>query len=377
MRWRNRFYDLLTARIARPEFRRWASRIPLLRPAGRASAAALFDLCAGFVYTQTLLACVRLDVFRMVYERPRTPGEVARLAGLSTQAADTLLRSAAALGLLRTRGDGTFGLGLRGAALIDNPGVCAMIEHNALLYRDIADPVDFLRRTTPDGDLARFWRYVAQGDDSRLEASDTAAYSRLMTVSQEMVAEEVFSAVSLEGRRKLLDVGGGHGAFALAAARAWPGLTVSVFDLPGVVPGAAAAAREAGIQRFVCHEGDFVRDPLPEGADVISLVRILHDHDDQVVLRLLQEAARVLPEGGMVIVAEPMRGEGAEARVADAYFGFYLRGMGRGRARSVDEISALLGRAGFSDVQRKSTKVPLIASVLTGKCAGKRQKKLT
>ncbi len=73
-----------------------------------------------------------------------------------------------------------------------------------------------------------------------------------------------------------------------------------------------------------------MRDPLPEGADVITLVRVLHDHDDQVVLRLLSEAARVLSEGGTLVVAEPMRGPGAEARVADAYFGFYLRGMGRG-----------------------------------------------
>ncbi len=88
MRWRDRFFDFITARIARPEFRARASANPFLRPVGRANAAALFDLCAGFVYTQTLLTCVRLDVLRMVYERPRTPGEVARLANIPTQGAD-------------------------------------------------------------------------------------------------------------------------------------------------------------------------------------------------------------------------------------------------------------------------------------------------
>jgi demethylspheroidene O-methyltransferase len=377
MRWRDRFTDFVASRIARPEFRTRASRNPLMRPVGRSSAAAVFDLCAGFVYTQTLLACVRLDVLRMVHDRPRTPGEVARLAGISTQAADMLMRAAASLQLLHARGDGTFGLGFKGAALIDNPGVCAMIEHNALLYRDLADPIEFLRRTPPNGELARFWGYAAQGDDSFLQAAETAAYSRLMTVSQEMVAEEVLGAVSFEHHRRLLDVGGGHGAFALAVARAWPRMSVAVFDLPSVVAGAAAAARAAGIDRLRCHEGDFVRDPLPEGADVISLVRVLHDHDDRVVQRLLQEAARVLPPGGMVIVAEPMRGGGAQARVADAYFGFYLRGMGRGRVRGAEEIADLMARAGFTAVQRKSTKVPLVASVLMGKRANKCQKKLT
>lgn len=369
MRWRNRFYDAVTARIARAQFRTRAGGNPLLRPVGRASAAALFDLCAGFVYTQTLLACLRLDVLRMVYERPRTPGEVARLAGLSTQAADILLRAAAALELLRARGDGTYGLGLKGAALIDNPGVCAMIEHNALLYRDIADPVEFLRRAPADGELARFWGYAAEGEDAQLQPDQTAAYSRLMTVSQEMIAEEVLAAVSFAQCRRLLDVGGGHGAFAMAVARAWPGMAIAVFDLPGVVRGAVTASRAAGIDRLTCHEGDFVRDPLPLGADVISLVRVLHDHDDQVVLRLLEEAARVLPRNGMLVIAEPMRGNGAEARMADAYFGFYLRGMGRGRIRSAEEIAAVVARAGFVEVQRRSTKVPLVASVLTARCA--------
>ncbi len=111
--------------------------------------------------------------------------------------------------------------------------------------RDIADPVAFLRRVPPDGELARFWGYSATGTDASLSPAETSAYSHLMAVSQAMVAEEVLAAVSFDGRAKLLDVGGGHGAFALAVARALPALTVAVFDLPGVVQGATAAARAA------------------------------------------------------------------------------------------------------------------------------------
>ena len=370
MPWRDRFYEFVTTRIARRSFRAWAARSVFLSPFARASAGTLFDLCAGFTYTQTLLACCRLDVFARVHERPRTPGEMARLTGLSTQAAELLMRAAASLDLLRARADGTYGLGLQGAALIENPGVLAMIEHNALLYRDLSDPVAALRQARPTGELARFWGYTADGHDALLASKTTDAYSQLMAVSQEMVADEVLDVISFADARRLLDVGGGHGAFACAVARRWPHLSVGVFDLPAVAQAAAAAARAAGVEDFLACEGDFVTDQLPEGADVISLVRVLHDHDDTVVLRLLERVRCALPANGTVVIAEPMRAKrGAAARAMDAYFGFYLRGMGRGRIRSVDEIASLMQRAGFVECRAKRTKVPLIASVLVGKCA--------
>ena len=61
------FYDRL---LASPRFRQFATRFPLTRPMARRRVRALFDLCAGFVYTQTLLACVRLRVFEILRDGP-------------------------------------------------------------------------------------------------------------------------------------------------------------------------------------------------------------------------------------------------------------------------------------------------------------------
>ena len=73
---------------------------------------------------------------------------------------------------------------------------------------------------------------------------------------------------------------------------------------------------------------------LPAGADLITLVRVLHDHDDQPAMALLRAVRRALPRGGRVVLAEPMTGVRGAIPGTEAYFAFYLLAMGQGRARS-------------------------------------------
>ncbi|MFG5407508.1 methyltransferase [Piscinibacter sakaiensis] len=116
--------------------------------------------------------------------------------------------------------------------------------------------------------------------------------------------------------------------------------------------------------RVACLGGDFLRDRLPRGADTISLVRVVHDHDDAAVRTLLRAAHDALPPGGQLLLAEPMaRTRGAEA-MGDAYFGWYLLAMGQGRPRSADELAAMLREAGFGSVRAVRTAVPLQTGLL-------------
>jgi demethylspheroidene O-methyltransferase len=71
-----------------------------------------------------------------------------------------------------------------------------------------------------------------------------------------------------------------------------------------------------------------------------------------------------LPVGGTLLVAEPMaQAEGARA-MGDAYFGFYLLAMGRGRLRTAAQLSALISQAGFASVRTIANPVPLHGSLL-------------
>ena len=88
------------------------------------------------------------------------------------------------------------------------------------------------------------------------------------------------------------------------------------------------------LARTTIFEGDFLAEPIPPGSDLITLVRILHDHDDAGVATLLRAIRAALPADGTLLIGEPMAGGRRRERVGDVYFAFYLLAMGRGRARS-------------------------------------------
>lgn len=344
--------------IARPDFQRWAASFPLTRAVAERRARALFDLCAGFVYSQVLLACVRLDLFAMLAGGPLPSEAIASRTGLSLEATERLLRAAVALDLLELRG-GNWALGPLGAVLPGNEALRAMVEHHALVYADLADPLALLRGERATG-LNAYWPYAGGAPATGLGVERVAPYTRLMAESQALVRDDVLDAVALGDARHLLDVGGGDGGFAMAAVRRWPGLRATVFDLPAVATLARDRIAAAGLTgRIDAVGGDFLAGALPGGADVISLVRVLHDHEDPAVERLLAAARRALAPGGRLLVAEPMAGARGAKRVGDAYFAFYLLAMGSGRARTAADLGQLLSRAGFVAIRECRTRRPL------------------
>lgn len=337
--------------------RRAASFLPT-RLIARRRAQDLFDLCAGFVYSQVLAACVELGIFDLLLDEPLDLQALARHCGLSDDATARLLDAAVSLRLLQRRSRGRYGLGPLGASVARNPGLAGMIAHHRHLYADLIDPVSLMRRSELPTELAKYWPYAAACQPGDLSSEDVASYSALMTSSQPLVADEVLDAYPLDGHRCLLDVGGGEGAFLAEAASRFPELRLMLFDLPAVAERARAFLSMRGLAaRSQLFSGDFFRDSLPKGADVISLIRIALDHDDQKVLVLLRAARAALNEGGVLLVAEPLPNMGHEP-IASAYFGFYLMAMGRGRVRTREEFATLLTRAGFKKVQfRKGRRV--------------------
>jgi demethylspheroidene O-methyltransferase len=361
----DRWFALRDRLLGNPGFHRWAAAFPLTRPVARHQTRALFDLCAGFVYSQVLLACVRLHLFDALRAGPLTPDELSPRLGLSADATGRLLAAAASLRLVQPRGQNRFGLGMLGAALTSQPGIAAMIEHHALLYGDLADPVALLRGDAGATGIGRYWPYARRAG-REVRPDQAAAYSELMSVSQSLIAHEVLDAFPLGRHRCLLDVGGGEGAFLAAAARRAPQLRLHLFELPPVAARAEEVLAAQGLaERTAVTAGNFHSDPIPDGADVISLIRVLHDHDDEPALALLRAVHRALPSGGTLLLAEPMaRTPGAEP-IGAAYFGFYLLAMGSGRPRSLQEITRLLRTAGFARVAPLPTRTPLLVRVVT------------
>lgn len=364
--WRNRL-------IADPRFQRFAARYWPFRSVARRRAVQLFDLTAGFIYSQVLYACVQLQLLPQLQAGEKSLHELVPGSGLQPQALRRLLLAAAALDLLEQRATDRFALGPQGAAMLANPGIAAMVLHHRFLYQDLVDPLALLQGKHRPTRLQGFWRYAldnamtTSGADSDAYASQQAGdyqlYSELMASSQHMIAEQVLDAYNFSSHRALLDVGGGLGEFLRRVGQRYPGLQLGLFDLPPVI--------ETARQGFAgdklaprCFAGNFQHDALPAGFDLISLVRVLHDHDDAVVQQLLGRCAQALPPGGRLLIAEPLAATPGAKAMGDAYFGLYLFAMGQGRPRTFKEYQRFLQQAGFHRVRRVKTPIPMLCSLL-------------
>ncbi len=367
-RLRDRIYAWRTGLLRSDGFQRWAARTPIAARVARKDGEALFDLVAGFLHSQVLMAFVALDLADHLSDRPRSVEALSLRVGVAPDRLRVLCQAASALGLMQRTSDGRYGLGRLGAALPGIPGLAQMIRHHDVLYRDMADPVAFFR-DAPATELAAFWPYVF-GASGKIDPEVAATYSQLMADSQTLVAQEALGAMDLGGVTRLLDVGGGTGAFLAAVGRAYPDLALHVFDLPQVIAPATQRFNDAGFaHRVTITGGSFRTDTLPAGADAISLIRVLYDHSDDTVRMLLAKAHAALPAGGRIIISEPMSGGAHPNRAGDTYFGLYCLAMGTGRARSAAEISGHLQAAGFVDIATPKTGRPFITSVVQARKA--------
>ena len=364
--WRQQLDHKMDQWMSSPGFYRWAIGNPLTRWVTRRRAAQLFQLMAGFVHSQVLLACVRLKLFEWLREQPMTLEQLAQHSRMSHAAMQRLLQSAVALRLLEYRDNQAYGLGPLGAPVAADVGLQLMIEHNAVLFDDMRDPLALLRDEMQPH-MQAYWPYMNGDNTQAWEAEKVARYSELMSASQRFVIEEMLASYDFTAHRQVLDIGGGKGGWVMALAQQVPALRLHLMDLPPVAALAAQRMDQAGLsQRVTVHGGSFISDALPTGCDLVTLVRVAHDHPDAVVKALLAKIYLALPRGGRLLLAEPMAQPPGQPAVADAYFHFYLLAMGCGRLRGLQELRALMLEAGFDAVEPVNNPMPLHTQLLLG-----------
>ena len=378
--WRDRLDAWMDRKLTDPSFSRWAAGNIFTRWITRRRAQQVFDVMAGFVYSQVLLACVRLRILELVNESPRTLDELAQICQVPASGLQRLINSAVALRLLSLRGQGRYGLGALGAPVAGHPGIRAMIEHHAVLYHDMQDPVALLRDQMSDGQMMAYWPYVetdGAGSQSQHPANPApraweqekiSRYSQLMSASQPFVVDEVLASYSFAKHTCVLDVGGGQGTFVSRLAGHATHLKLKLFDLPQV----AELARENFNKKTLANRieafgGDFLKDALPAGADLVTLVRVAHDHPDAHVTTILRAIFNALPAGGTLLLTEPMAQATGDAPLGDAYFHFYLLAMGSGRLRTAKELRDMILSVGFQSVELLTNAMPLQTQILVAK----------
>jgi len=362
------FFDWRNRLIASPRFQRWATRFPFTRWLVRKQASEIFDLMAGFVYTQVLLACTQINLFDILANGALSFDNLQKQIPLKPAGLRRLLDAAVAIKLLVKRSDDRYALSMLSAPLVGNIAILDMVKHHADFYRDLSDPLALLQGDTSSASLNEYWPYITSEKGAapeNLSAEKVADYSKLMAHTQSLVTDEIIDAYPMGKHQMVLDIGGGQGAFIKRLAARYPHLEFQLFDIPGVAELSNAHFKEIGLSnRARAVGGNFFQDALPKGCDLATLVRVIFDHDDVRVRQLLAKVFNALNPGGTLLLAEPMAETKGFEAMGHAYFGFYLLAMGRGRPRTEAEIRALLSEAGFTGITLLNSYMPLNAQIL-------------
>lgn len=322
----------------------------------------IYALQDGAVRSRTLAFCLRLGLFDVLDASPKRPEELAAELGLAPRVYPTLLSFLAAQGLVRKLDDGRFANTEAASAFLVRSSP-RYVGGRALLFDGFYEAIGHLHEALATG---RPWTARGQHDMfASFSEEDQRWFAEGMLANAIHGGEALLRVVDLSSVRHLVDVGGGPGGYAIAIARAYPEIRVTIFDLPGVEPIARENVRRAGLEgRVAFVAGSFFDDPLPSGGDAILLSSVLHDWEDEDCARILQRCFQALEPGGLVIVTEPMLADDYTGPDHPSVSGLTMVLLG-GRNRTRSEIADMLCQAGF--VEPWCSDLGLQNSTVTGR----------
>jgi 2-polyprenyl-3-methyl-5-hydroxy-6-metoxy-1,4-benzoquinol methylase len=161
----------------------------------------------------------------------------------------------------------------------------------------------------------------------------------------------------MKGVKKVLDVGGGSGAFAMAFAKAGKGANATVFDLPNVTPITLKYIHEDKmITKVDTSSGDYNTDPLPKGYDIIFLSAVVHINSYKGNVALIKKCAASLNKGGRIIIQDHVMSEDRTTPPGGAIFALnMLVGTEEGDTYTEKEMREWFEKAGMKFEKRIET----------------------
>ncbi|MCI4066845.1 hypothetical protein MRQ36_31500 [Micromonospora sp. R77] len=311
-----------------------------------AEIAGLFDVYQSGVVFHCLCAVTRLGVPDRLGEDPRPVSEVAAAVDADVDALRRVLRLLAGHQLVEFD-PGTDRVSLTGRGMLlrrDHPlslaATFATLGVSDVAHRT-ADALRTGRAAAPVALGTDFWSFLAARPDRQ------AVFSRAMAEQARLLSLPCVDLVDWPAEGVVVDLGGGTGALLAAVLDTAPGLRGVLVDQPQVLDRSRAAVAERGLaDRCEVRAGDLF-DPAPVG-DVYVLSRVLHDWDDEAVVRILSAAAADAPAGARLVVFEDVLPEDGSASAAQAWADIAMMLLYEGaRERTAEQYRTLLDRAGW------------------------------
>jgi hypothetical protein len=306
----------------------------------------LMEMIYGSMVTQALHVAAKLKVFDVLRDGPKTAGLIAEATGAHGPALRRLLRSLTALSVLAEDEDGRFSATPLGALLqTDHPQSArplALLYGDPLFWRPWGDFHETVKTGDPAFDRVYgkpLFDYLARHPD------DAALFNGGMTSASRLDLPAILTAYDFSVFKRIVDVGGGHGALLRGILERCPNVRGVLCDLPSVVEGAREIEKSGVASRCEIVGADMFQS-VPAGGDAYILKRILHDWGDTESTRILRSCRRAITANGRLVVMEFVVKPPNEPDVAKL-MDLNMLALLTGVERTEDEFRELYASAGF------------------------------
>lgn len=293
----------------------------------------LLELSEAYREAKIVITAASHDLFDFMEEYRRVE-EVASKLNADERGLEILLNALAALGLVEKEGERYRNGREASLYLVSSSGnyIGHFLKHSNQGFERWAKL-----------DRVVFGRNQEEDTEDFLLALDDIARER---------AREVAGAVNLEGKKSLVDLGGGSGAYSHAFSELY-GVKATVLELPNTAKVTRKMLTKKGVQDISVREGDFMVDDLGEGYDAALLSNIVHFLSVEDNRNLFHRVHSSLVEGGLVIVHDYILEDSKVSPREGAIFSVHMYLSSPGRSYSWSELEGWLAEAGFSPVQRQ------------------------
>lgn len=319
---------------------------------------ALYRLRDG-AYAPDLLvvAIAELDLFTMMEKAGAIDADgLCELLGLDARAVDVMVTYLAALGLLERGADGQLRVSrLAGEHLVAGSPLDLRAYFNSLRERPACAELLSVLRTGKPAPWAS-----ARTQQQWAQRLDDEAFAKQMTAAMDARASFLGPALAATladlPARRVLDVGGGSGAYAWALIECLPQRRATVFERPPVDAAARRLLAERGYDdRIDVVAGDMFADHLPGGHDLHLFSHVLHDWSERHVRHLLSSSFAALTPGGWFIDHDTHVNDAKTGPLPVAEYSVLLMHSTPGKCWSLGELAAMLDDVGFTDIATQPT----------------------
>lgn len=315
----------------------------------------ILDLASSYCKSKVLFVAAELDIFSVMSRTKKNAQEIAQRLGLEKRPAEMLLNACVALGLLEKKDDLFFNSSTAEMFLIKNKPLFIGKTFNVFdkrwykLWDRLKEAVETNKpQAYKEGEGDLFEEVVKNKKEMHnyFEGLHALAYWPASSLAQ------IFDFTPYN---HLLDVGGGSGAYSIAAVKRHQHLRATILDLPPVCKiSEDFITKEKLSDRIKTFPGNFFEDSFPKGIDLVLLSNILHGWNEDNVERLLKKTFKSLPSKGSVIIRDMvLSNDGTEPLHAALMSLTLLLEYREGSNYTGEQYSSWLDRAGFKNIAIK------------------------